>query len=495
MPGMRTGLPTACAALAIAAMAVNGIARAPTPAASAPPVSAPEAHAEAGRPVPAAPTFNEHVSRLVHANCAPCHRPAQAAPFPLLSYDDVRRRGRQIASVTTKRIMPPWHAGPGLAPFEGERRLTDAEIATIRAWVERGMPEGPGAAPAPPRFPAEWTLGTPDLVLTLPDTIDVPADGPDLFRNVVVPLRHPEDRWIRAVDFRASAPDVVHHVLYFVGPGDLTRIEPGDPLPGLGRLLRQPSTGRSGRDGAGAAGGWGALGGWVPGSTPRFLPAGLAHHLPRGTNLVLQMHLHPSGQARRERSTIALYFADGAPERRIVGIQVPPVFGLFSNIDIPAGARDYVVRDSFTLPVDVDAFAVRGHAHYLATEMTLSATMPDGGGGRLLWIPEWNFAWQDNYQFRDFVRLPRGTRLDAAIVYDNSEANPSNPASPPMRVRWGRQSEDEMGSLTLLVAAAKEEDAAALQDAVRAYGRQRFLRALLTGTLPDRARLRAPAGP
>ena len=166
-------------------------------------------------------TFAETIAPIVYANCVTCHRPGEAAPFSLISYEDVAKRGALIAKVTESRYMPPWHAAPGYGEFVGERRLTDAQIATIGAWVKQGMPRGDEAKmPKLPAFPADgWRLGQPDLILEMPAAFDVPASGPDVFRNFVIPTRLTEDKWVRGIEFRPSARKVVHHAIFAQVPG------------------------------------------------------------------------------------------------------------------------------------------------------------------------------------------------------------------------------------------------------------------------------------
>ena len=410
----------------------------------------------------ATPTFATDIAPIVHANCTTCHRPGQSAPFSLITYDDVRRRGHLIAALTARRYMPPWHPtrADGFVEFAGERRLTDAQIATIDAWVKAGMPAGnPAQAPAAPVFPDGWTLGSPDLVVSLPRPIEVPADGPDLFRNVLVRVNLPDDRWVTALDFNPRGRSVLHHALFFIVPSD-TEVRDDDTVPGIGArglqgLLGGRNVQRTGSD----------LGGWVPGITPRFFPSGIAQPLPRQSNLVVQLHLHPSGRAERVTGDLAFYFAKQPPERSLMGVQVPPLFGVAAGIDIPAGEPRFTIRDEITLPVSVEAYGTRGHAHYLGREMKMTATLPDGSSRGLLWIRDWDFGWQDTYFFQEPQRLPAGTRLHVELVYDNSAANPRNPNSPPRRVRWGRESFDEMGSMTLLVAPASAAERQTLREA------------------------------
>jgi hypothetical protein len=442
-------------------------------------------------------TFAEHVAPIVFNNCTTCHRPGEAAPFALMSYDDVRRRGRLIASVTRSRRMPPWKAGPGDFAFANERRLSDTEIATLERWVAAGMPEGDASTlPRLPTFTEGWQLGPPDLVVAMNEPFAVPADGPDIYRNFVVPLNLTDDRWVRAVDFRPSARSVVHHSLFFLddtgaarrrderdsGPGFSGAMGGGvgvaQETAGLASLLGRGGGGRGGRAGAGSLpadrpGGRGlTLGGWALGGLARELPDGLAFYVPKGSDLILSTHFHPSGKPEQEASIVGLYFAKAPPTRPFAGVQLPPLFGALENLDIPAGQSDYTIADSFVLPIDVEAFSIGGHAHYLGREMKMTATLPDGGIRTLLWISDWDFSWQDSYRFKEFVRLPKGTRLDVTIRYDNSAANPRNPTRPPARVTWGEQSTDEMGSLTLQVVAANTRELPRLREAYAEHVRQ-----------------------
>ena len=401
-------------------------------------------------------TFTETVAPIVYENCVTCHRPGEAAPFALITYEDVKKRGSLIAAVTRSRYMPPWHAAHGYGEFDGERRLTDAQIAAIGEWVKQGMPEGdPAKMPKLPQFADGWHLGKPDLILQMPAGFDLPASGPDVYRNFVIPTGLTEDKWVRAVEFRPTARKVVHHVLYaYVGGGSLKRRDGEDGRPGFGGM---------GTVGVVPGQGGGSLGGWAVGNTPVFLPDGLALPLPKGSDFVLQMHFHLTGKAESERSTVGIYFADKAPEKRLFAAQVPALFGFGSGIDIPAGAKAYTIQDSMTLPVDVLAYSVGAHAHYVGKEMKATATLPDGTVQPLLWIQDWDFAWQDRYNYKKPVLLPKGTLIDVKLTYDNTAANPHNPSNPPKRVLWGEQSFDEMGSVTEQVVAVHKEDEAALQ--------------------------------
>jgi hypothetical protein len=213
------------------------------------------------------------------------------------------------------------------------------------------------------------------------------------------------------------------------------------------------------------------------------MPEGVALPLPKGSDIVLQMHFHLTGKAETERSVIGLYFADKAPERRVFAILAPALYGFGAAIDIPAGEAKYTIEDSLTLPVDVTAFFAGAHAHYVAKEMKATATLPDGTTQPILWIPDWDFSWQDRYTYKAPITLPKGTRIDVRLTYDNSAKNPRNPSKPPKRVTWGEQSFDEMGTVSLGVQAVRQEDEAVLQQFLGERVKAAIGHAMRDGTL------------
>ena len=286
----------------------------------------------------------------------------------------------------------------------------------IDQWVQDGMPRGDSSKEPPlPAFADDWQLGKPDLVLEMGAGYTVPADGPDIYRNFVLPTGLTEDKWVKAIELKPSARAVVHHVLFASDKTGSARAEErtvndGQPgFPGLGSVF----TIQAATDPLGAL--CGGLGGWVPGTTPAFLPAGIAMPLPKNPDLILQTHFHPNGASRVEKTVVGIYFGP-APDRQITQFQAPAFFGIRANIDIPAGAKDYKVRGSFTIPADVEAVSVWSHQHYLGRDAKLTATLPSGEVKILLWIRDWDFNWQDQYVYKDLVPLPKGTRLDGELT-------------------------------------------------------------------------------
>ena len=385
-------------------------------------------------------TYNRDIAPLLQESCVDCHRENGGAPFALTDYDGTKRKASTIVRVVERGYMPPWHAIGGDIPIIDDRRLTEEQIDLFQRWIDAGRPEGdPADLPEPRQFSGGWQLGEPDLVLTMEEAYELPADGPDIYRNFVIPTGLTGKKFLKAVEFRPSTPEVVHHALiYSDSKGRARKVDESDPEPGFAEMPIGEGTGHG-------------IGGWVPGATPRPLPEGLAHTLAPGSDIVIQTHFHLSGKPESEQSQIGLYFTDKAPERKFTSIQLPPAFGAFAGIDLAPGAEETVVTDSFELPVAVRAFGAHPHSHYRGKSLTMDAHLPDGKTIVLLNIPDWDMDWQEEYRFAHEVHLPAGTRLETRVVWDNSAESTDNPVVPPVRVRWGLESFDEMGSIDLFV--------------------------------------------
>ena len=391
------------------------------------------------------PTFNRDVAPIIWKRCAACHRPDGAGPFPLVRYSDVAKRAELIADVIARRYMPPWPPLPGIAKFEGERWMPEAEIATVLEWVESGRPEGKVEdLAAEPTWPSGWSLGEPDLVLRMAEAFSIPADGPDVFRSFVLSVPVDRTRYVRGFEFRPGNPAIVHHARMLVDPNGISRR----------RDMHEPGPGFSEGMALGEVfdpdGHWI---GWTPGKQPTLRPPDLAWRLDPGSDLVLELHMLPTGKPETIQSALALYFSDTPPER------VPFILRLGRNdIDIPAGEEMYVIEDSYRTPVDIELLNVYAHAHYLARSVEGWAVLPTGDRLDLLRIDDWTFDWQDEYRYQDPVELPRGSQIFMRFSYDNSAENPRNPSFPPKRVTYGWKTFEEMGDLWFQVRAKDSSD-------------------------------------
>jgi hypothetical protein len=377
----------------------------------------------------AVPTFNRDIAPILYNNCSNCHRPGEVAPFSLLTYDDAAKRAKQIAAVTQARFMPPWKAEPGYGGhFLNERRLTEQQLALIREWATSGAPEGDASQkPAPPKFSNGWQAGEPDQVVSMAQSVSLPAEGPDQFRCFVIPLDAKETEYASKVEFRPGNHRVVHHAILFL-----------DATGGARRREKIPGEGYNCVGGPGLAIS-GGLGGWAPGATPTELPTGIAQTIPKGADLIMQLHYHLSGKPEEDRSQVGITFSKNPPVKGLTLLTVGN-----ANIDIPAGEDHYVVKASATLPTDAEVIGVFPHAHYLCKDMKVEAKLPDGTVQPLIWIKDWDFNWQGSYRYESPVKLPKGTEISMVYIYDNSTANPRNPSSPPREVKFGEQTTNEM---------------------------------------------------
>ncbi len=392
--------------------------------------------AQAGSSSPG-PTFAKDIAPIVWKNCTSCHRPGEVGPFPLLTYEDVSKRADFVAEISASRRMPPWKAEPNYGKFHDERRLTDAEIATLQAWAKNGAPEGDAKdLPAPPKFVEGWQLGEPDLILEMPEAFTVPADGRDVYRCFVIPIPTIGARTVAAAEFRPGNRRVVHHaILYLDANGEARKKDAADAGPGYASF---------GGPGVLPTGG---LGGWAPGAMPRKLPEGTGKFLRAGSDLVLQMHYHPSGKAETDRSSVGIYFTKKPATTLVGGLAV-----MNHRIYIPAGENKYeTTAQSEKLPVDVNVLGLGPHMHLLGRSMKVFAETPEGKTIPLVWIKDWDFNWQGSYAFVEPVRLPKGSVIKLEATYDNSPDNPHNPSSPPKPVSWGEQTTDEMCLLSVQV--------------------------------------------
>lgn len=437
---MRIGM--ACAAMATVLIFGRSEAAAAT---VAPPAVAPDT---------GAPTFNKDIAPIVFKNCSTCHHPGEVAPFSLLTFADVKRHSSEIVELTQKRQMPPWKPEHGFGDFAGERRLSDEQIGAIGQWAKSGRPEG-NAADLPPRpqFADGWQLGEPDLVVKLPKAFTVPAEGRDLLRCFAVPLNLTQDQYVSAIEFRPSNRKIVHHALLFLdNSGRAREMDGADGEPGFGRgggLGFIPS---------------GGLGGWAPGVTPRRLPQGVGRFLKKGSDLVVQIHFHPSGKVEAEQSTIGIYFTREKPSKIFVA-NMRVANG--RSLDIAPGDSNFEITSNFTVPSNVTLQGVFPHAHLVCKEIEVTATLPDGKDIPIIWIKNWDWGWQDDYLYEHPLDIPRGTQVHMRFRFDNSSNNLSNPSNPPKRVHWGEQTSDEMAIcfFDILVDQAQFETALATRGA------------------------------
>lgn len=404
------------------------------------------------------PTFTRDIAPIVDAQCVTCHHEGGAGPFSLVTFPEVQRRARQIAEVTASRYMPPWLPAPQErgSEFRNARRLSDWQIRTFQRWLAAGTPEGDADTPrTAPDIDHDWRLGTPDLIIEMPASYELPAEGRDVYRNFVAPIPLTAPRYVRAVEMQPGDPRLVHHAFLQLdrsGEGrvaDARDAEVG--FPGMNSVT-------------GAATPAGHFLSWQPGKVPSPGIPGIQWQLAPGADAIFQLHLRTTGKPERVQARAGLYFTDEPPSK------LPfPILLRSMAIDIPAGEKNYVIESSYRLPVPVSVLAVLPHAHYLGRDLQGWAELPNGARKTIIHIPRWDFNWQGDYQFERPLGLPAGTLLRMRFTYDNSAENPAN-AQPPRRVEFGEQTSDEMGELWLQVVSRTAQEGRLLeQDYIKNY--------------------------
>jgi Flp pilus assembly protein TadD/mono/diheme cytochrome c family protein len=397
---------------------------------------------------PQAPvTWSHDIAPIAYANCSTCHHPGGAGPFSLLTYKDALRWAPQIVDVTKSRYMPPWlpdhdrHSST-FVDFDADRSLSDHDIALIAHWVNSGMAQGdPAAAPKPPVYSETWQYGKPDLVLTVSRPFTLPASGTDVFQNFILPYPLQQTHYIRAMEIRPSVPQIVHHANVLIDRTASYRLaHPADWQNGVPGMELTVDAGNAFDPDSHFLF-------WKP-DTPILVEApSMPWRLDPGNDLILNMHLKPSGKPEIITAQVGLYFTDTPPTQHPMLLQLEHD----SALDIPANDAHFVDDDALKLPIDVDVLGVYPHAHYLGKRLEAWATLPNGTRKELILIPNWDIDRQSVYRYRTPLFLPRGTVLHMHYIYDNSAANEHNPNSPPIRVKAGNRSVDEMGHLWLQV--------------------------------------------
>jgi tetratricopeptide (TPR) repeat protein/mono/diheme cytochrome c family protein len=385
-------------------------------------------------------TFNRDIAPILFHYCAACHRPGESGPFPLLTYKDAKSHARQIAAVTQTKFMPPWLPEPGEFKFADELRLSDAQIALIEKWVEQGAVEGaPSDLPRKPDFVEGWQIGKPDLIVKAEKPYLLPASGTDQYWNFIFRTPVNQTRWLKAMEIRPGDKRLVHHANVLVDRMQSARLQESSPGAGFGGMEIKIESEAFDPDSHFLF--------WKPGTVTYTEPDGMALRLDAGTDLVLNIHLQPSGKPEWIQPSLGLYFTDRPATRFPMLLQLEND----RKLDIPAGEKNFIITDEVTLPEDVEVLAIYPHAHYLGKNLQAFATFPGGTKKSLIRIAQWNLNWQAVYRYASPVKLPGGTVVSMRYSYDNSDENPLNPNDPPKRVIGGNSSADEMAHLWLQV--------------------------------------------
>jgi redoxin len=364
-------------------------------------------------------TYTQDVAPIIQNNCVKCHTEGNIAPFAFRDFENVTGWGAMIREVVRTKRMPPWFADPEVGEFKDDHSLTPEQERTLVSWVENGMPRGEGDDPLAttiPNAPEKWALGTPDLVVDIPQQVNIPAEGVFDYIYMRVPLPVDHDIWVRAVDVQPSNAEVAHHVLVFLRyPDELEHLQE-DMRGGLN----------------------GFFAGYVPGMQRIPYPEGTGKFVPKGSEFVFQLHYNATGKAETDFTQMAIYLHEDKPKRQLFTHAANN-----TDFSIPPKSRDHEVSASYRMRRDVMLWGVMPHMHYRGSRVAYEAHYPDGKVEPLLSVPNYNFDWQIQYQFKEPKLLPEGTQIVCTGAFDNSESNPFNP-DPERWVRFGEQTWEEM---------------------------------------------------
>ncbi len=414
-------------------------------------------------PLSAETTFTRDVAPILYRHCAGCHHANDIAPMPLITYKDARPWAAAMKQAVVTRQMPPWKADPRFGKWVNDASLSDAEIATVKAWVDGGSPEGdPKWLPKPPVFVDGWRIGQPDAIIAIPKQT-ISSQGPDEYVYINVPTSFTEDKWVTVAELRAGNRRVVHHAhvsvvepektsaakpvttapdatesyvkSLIVHEGSLEWVRPDAPVINDGCAVDDNGLfpGHKSSD----------LGhmiaSYLPGRSPDVFPAGTARLVPAGSKLNFQIHYsHTSGKTEFDETSVGFIFAKEPPKQIAHRIDLSNTM-----FRVPAGAPEQEVSECHTFTKDVYITSLTPHMHLRGKAMQIVAIYPDGRRETLLSVPKYDFNWQITYRAAAPLFIPGGTRIAVIGHFDNSPNNPRNPdATKP--VRWGAASETEM---------------------------------------------------
>ena len=381
-----------------------------------------------------APTFTKDVAPILQKNCQVCHRPGEAGPFSMLTYEQTRPWAAAMKEAVVTRKMPPWFADPHYGKFTNANALTQSEIDTIAAWADAKAPKGdPKDLPAPVNFVEGWQIGQPDLIFQLPQPFDIPASGVIDYQHIIVPSGFTQDTWVQAAEVRPTDRAVVHHIIAFVREPKSNWFKGQKPgvffLAPQVKTTEEPDTSALPSD---------FLVGYAPGQPAEILRPGQAKLIKAGSDFVFQVHYTPNGKPTRDQTRLGIVLAKQPPQERVLTLSATN--GTFK---IPPGDPDYRVDAAFEINTDVKLSGLHPHMHGRGKDFEYRVVYPTGEKQTLLSVPHYNWHWQNWYTLDQPILLPKGTKIECTAHFDNSANNPDN-ADPTREVPWGEQSWDEM---------------------------------------------------
>ncbi|HEV7333865.1 MAG TPA: cytochrome c [Flavisolibacter sp.] len=410
------------------------------------------------------PTFVKNVATIIHSKCTPCHQPNEAAPFSLITYEDVAKRATFIKQVVQSGYMPPWKADPHYVAYDNDRTLTQKEKDIILDWVDNKAPRGEGEEPKIDlqAFKQKGTAAgqKPDLSLKTKTSYTLPGDNYERFLVYRIPFELEDSANVAAIEFVSNNKKLVHHANYSIhevpegidinsGP-DMINLSEEDRTKYDAYLpFKKTIT---------------YYGGWIPGASGETYPKGIGWVMPKRGVILLTIHYAPSAKEEESISGVNLYFTKEPVARKVKVIsfgsggigeeQITPPLMITPN-------RVKTFKLALSNPgEDFSVLYVWPHMHLLGKIFKAYGISPAGDTIRLAHIPQWDFRWQENYRFKNLVRIPKGTRLYIEGTYDNTSNNPFNPNNPPRLVMSSgdMRATDEMLTLMMIFLPYKEGD-------------------------------------
>jgi hypothetical protein len=378
-------------------------------------------------------TFAKDVAPVLQQHCQACHRPGEAAPFSLLTYQQARPWARAMKEAVLLKKMPPWFADPHYGKFSNDRSLSQRDVDTLAAWADGGAPEGDNRdLPPQPAYLEGWSIPKPDVVFEFPRAFQIPATGTIEYQKVIVPSGFTEDKWVQFAEARPDDRAHVHHMILYVR-------EPGSHwLRGAsaGEFFVAPKVADDSADTSALPSDF--LVGYAPGQPPEVLEPGQGKLVKAGSDFVLEIHYTTNGKASTDRSKFGLVFCKEKPRTRVLTLSATN-----GKFKIPAGDPNYRVDSEFEVGADVRLASLHPHMHGRGKDFEYRIVNPAGETQTILRVPRYDWHWQLWYTLAAPIALPKGTRIVCTAHFDNSPNNPDN-QDPTKEVTWGDQSWDEM---------------------------------------------------
>ncbi len=402
-----------------------------------------------------AQTFFKDVRPIIQRKCVSCHRDGEAAPFPLVSYDDLAKRATFIKEVVQSRYMPPWKADNDYVHFDNDRSLTEKEIQTIVSWVDAGAKEGKRNVRENQADAAPFTgYGrAADMTLVTADTFLVKGNNRERFVEFKIPFELESSFNVEAIEFYSNNKKLVHHVNYAVqiieDPAIDIHAAPAMANHTDGEIRYNDPYKKFKRNMA-------YYGGWIPGASAEAYPPKIGWKMPKRGVILLTVHFSATPIDELSVNGVHLFFTNVPVEREVkvvsfgsggIGeLDIQPSFFM-----IPADKLSHYSLKFKNPGEDLSMLYIWPHMHYIGKSFKVYATLENNDTIPLVNIPDWDYRWQEMYRYKKFMKIPKGAVIHMECAYDNTAANPFNPFSPPQNIFSYSNMKSDQEMMTLLM--------------------------------------------